>query len=569
MDAYADDTVSSDVGVDAGAACAHGSTRVDVEALHVVHHHGQSFVWWPDRETGEAGASYRYRLYRSSTPLTTDVDLTSAELVSEHFNHSGQRFGTAFRPAQRLDVENPMAIIEAGGAPLPLWSGLAVSTAPANGCAYFALIAVDLEGTPVESIEPGRNATEVPVAELRAAIEPILVEASDERPGPSVPQTRITGTPNLPLIVDLHASNATGGGAGEYGDSYAYFGDRSMGYQDGMPGVFSVQEDRTASGNQLRMRNRDTIVHPDGSRGVETHWFGYLAETVRLERHAHPFTEARLLHWIDFVIDHYEVDPERVYARGQSMGAWGTMTFAYRRPEIFAAVHPSLPRFRQRSLAALFVAGSRDDDTLPSGENWREHHDAIRFVESHRAETLPFVAWNIGRQDGFSTWQEQVDMVHALTAARQGFAFAWNNGNHSDGTAPSSIVRGDYPLERFARDLSFPAFTESSLDEDVGTGDPSAGDLQGGINLGFEWDDPEESATSWRVVIGNHRCVAPMTVTITPRRTQRFRPTPGTPIRYTSSRGETGEIVVDGDGLVSVGISIVPGERTTLELVMR
>lgn len=564
------DTAALDAGdPDEGIPCEGGSLSVDESALHVLHHDGQSFVWWPDRAEGEEGAAYRYRVFRSATPIRDDADLASAERVAEVYSHSGQLLGTAFRPADRLDATKPMALLETGGEPLPPWSGLAVSTARASGCAYFAVIATDLEGAPVESVEPGRNATSTAIAERRAPLTPILLEASEDRPGPYVPQTRITGTPNLPLVVNLHASSATGGTAGDYGDSFTYFGDRSMGYQDGMPGIFTVREDRYPEGNRLLLANRDTIVAPSGASGLETHWFGYVTETDTLERHAYPFTEARLLFTIQFAIERYQVDPERVFAVGQSMGAWGTMTFAYRRPEIFAAVYPSLARFRQRTMAAVLVRGAEDTDTLPSGEPWREHHDSIRFVEANRARTLPFLAWNVGRQDGYATWQEEVDMVNALTAARQGFAFAWNNGNHSEGTAPADLVRADYPLTRFARNLSFPAFTESSIDDDPGTGDPTEGDLVGGINLGFEWTDPVESASGWSTEIGNHRCTVPMTVTITPRRTQRFHPSPGARVRYTSSRGESGELTVDEDGLVSAPISIAPGAATTLSFELR
>ena len=42
-----------------------------------------------------------------------------------------------------------------------------------------------------------------------------------------------------------------------------------------------------------------------------------------------------------------------------------------------------------------------------------------------------------------------------------------------------------YPPERFARNHSYPAFSNSSIDQKFGNGDPKDGDLEGGINLGF------------------------------------------------------------------------------------
>ncbi len=543
------------------------ATRYESASLNVVHHDGQSFVWWPDRAQGEAGADYRYRLYRSRTPIQTDADLGAAELVMTGIlNHSGQLFGTAFRPPQRLDATQPMALVENGGEPLPPWSGLGVASTRESGCAYFAVLATDSSDQPVESIEPGVNATTAPIAEQRAPLAPIKVWDSADR-GQYSNNTRITGTPELPLEVVLHASNAQGGGAGEYGDYYAYFTDHSLGYQDGLGGVFSVQE--THSGPQhLMMRSRDTLIKPDGNGGQETRWFGYVAEPrwAAGARHAYPFTEARLLFSIEWAIQRYQVDRERVYGSGGSMGAWGTMTFSFRRPELFAAVYPDRPRFRQPRVLGLGDLTTSEDDTLPDGRRWIEVHDSVLFAESH-PEDLPFLGWNCGRHDGFATWQEQVDMVRAMQQGRHGFAFAWNDGDHSSGGEPKSEVTRYYPKERFAKNLSYPAFSHSSIDDDPGAGDPAEGDLVGGINLGFSWTDPDEAATHWEIELQNELAQAPMTVDVTPRRAQRFRPAPNTEVRFTTSTGQSGTVRVDAQGLITiVGVRIEPGSATTLRL---
>ena len=48
-----------------------------------------------------------------------------------------------------------------------------------------------------------------------------------------------------------------------------------MGYRDGLPGVFSVEERREKAGNYLLLRIRAAIEHPSGTRAMETYWFGY------------------------------------------------------------------------------------------------------------------------------------------------------------------------------------------------------------------------------------------------------------------------------------------------------
>ena len=147
----AGDDAATDAGRDAGDGaptvdpCPGGAATADGSQVHVLHHDGQSFVSWPDRAEGEAGAAFRYRVYRASAPIGSDADLARADLVAEVTNHSGQRFGTAFRPPQRLDADVPMAVLREGDPPLPPWWGVAVSTVTRPG-------SMDSTGAPSRSI---------------------------------------------------------------------------------------------------------------------------------------------------------------------------------------------------------------------------------------------------------------------------------------------------------------------------------------------------------------------------------------------------------------------------------
>ena len=158
-------------------------------------------------------------------------------------------------------------------------------------------------------------------------------------------------------------------------------------------------------------------------------------------------------------------------------------------------------------------------------------------------------------------------MVATMTATHHGFAFSWNDGDHSSGVAAGDAIAMWYPQERFAQTLSYPAFGHSSIDDDLGSGDPADGDLVGGINLGFSWTDPVEDAGSWSCSISNMLAAGPMTVDVTPRRTQAFSVSPGASVDYTDSQGGSGTVVADENGLVTVpGMSIAPGQATTLTL---
>jgi hypothetical protein len=158
--------------------------------------------------------------------------------------------------------------------------------------------------------------------------------------------------------------------------------------------------------------------------------------------------------------------------------------------------------------------------------------------------------------------------VKALTAGHHGFAFAWNNGGHGEGGRAMAMINRYYPAEKFARNGSYPAFGNSSIDQNMGTGDPKEGDLEGGINLGFQWGEVVDEADKWSVQLSNDLAKADMTVDVTPRRCQRFTVRPGAEVRWSTSAGETGTVTADGAGLVTIlRVKIRPAKATVLTIV--
>jgi hypothetical protein len=81
----------------------------EVTGIKAVHRHGQTFVTWADAAEGEAGAKFRYSLYRSDKPIAAD-NLKDAELCYHGVLHNSARlFGTAFNARDRIDPKKPTA----------------------------------------------------------------------------------------------------------------------------------------------------------------------------------------------------------------------------------------------------------------------------------------------------------------------------------------------------------------------------------------------------------------------------------------------------------------------------
>jgi pimeloyl-ACP methyl ester carboxylesterase len=557
---------------EAGAGEAGAVTVTDIKA---VCRHGQTFVTWMDAAEGEAGSRYRYSLYRSDEPITQE-NLAQAEFCYPGvLNNSCKQFGYAYSMKDRLDPRHPTYILEEGGEPLPLWSGVAVRTIRKDGRSFYAVMVTDEQYRPVGRIVPGQSATTGAVEERVAPIQPIAVRVSTG-------SAAITGKEKLPLMLSLHGSQARGGPSA-MGNVFVYFGTPEMGWRDGIPGSFAVFEQR---GKMLTLGPRDAIENPDGNGAVETCWFGYACVPVgasHQEPRAYPFTENRLDWMVAWVIARYKADPLRVYSGGQSMGGMGSTQWAFRRPDIFAAVYPRLGRIRQtwRPVVPKGPKGSLNKalkgERLMLFDGTSDYYidkmDAAKYAYEHK-EDLPFYAFCCGRRDWVETWKANIEMVQALTASRHGFALAWTNGGHDDiGAKGRTLLQKYYPPSKFARDRSFPAFGNSSIDDNMGSGELDEnkalkdGDLVGGINLGFDWQDVVDEEGKWSAKISNDLCQKEMTVDVTPRWCQRFKPRAGEKFQWTDSAGGEGEVTADQWGLVTVAkLRLRPGEATALAI---
>jgi len=590
--------------------------------ITAVYRNGQTFVTWKDAAEGEAGARLRYSLYRSDKPITQD-NLAQAELCYRGvLNNSAKMIGSAyFNVSERQVKEEPKkfqnqyllsrlnptaasgpaatAIIEEGGRPLPMWSGLAVRTITKPGQSFYAVVTTNERYGPLSKVVPGESATTKAVAER---VEPIQPIKQADKGRPNLP----TGKKGLPLLISLHGSTSSGPRPQAAGELFLYFATAQMGWRDGLPGVFIVyQGPRGSDGERLVMAPVDAIENPVGSGAIETCWFGYFCVPLgakHREPRVYPFTERRLDWMVRWAMDRYHVDPLRIYSAGQSMGGMASTQFSFRHPEIFAAVYPRLQRVRQTWLPAVLSTavsiGEGPDRGTHPGEQIRptvtsiskgryakptpmedgktdyfDHMDSVRWVREQHGD-LPFYAWCCGRTDWVEPWKAYIEMVKALTANHHGFAMAWTNGGHDSSTAQCMVkVAKYYNFEKFALNQSYPAFGNSSIDDDLGSGKLGPdkklkdGALEGGINLGFLWSGMVDQPDKWSARLSNDLANAEMTVDVTPRRCQKFKPKAGEKFRWTNTAAGQGEVVADRWGLVTVTkVIIKPGESTVLTI---
>jgi hypothetical protein len=281
-----------------------------------------------------------------------------------------------------------------------------------------------------------------------------------------------------------------------------------------------------------------------------------------------PYSTRRLLSFLDWMATRWDIDPARTHVAGNSMGGSGAPMFAIRYPERIAwatswvGVH--VPH-RSPTFANSYANVYGDPDWKIAFEDgtpvWDYYNDAWYLKQHPRAE-IGLICFSNGKNDGGIGWPQAVEFHRALQDTRRPHLFVWGQSGHGQrAQLPVSLSDRHMPLDLRA-DQSQPAFTHCSLDDDPGSGDPQDGAPAGQSNLYLFWDteDIVDQPDRWAMTVGliekapRDTC----TVDITPRRVQRFKPKPGTKVRWTVSSPpddkpvQSGEATVDDLGLITL-----------------
>jgi hypothetical protein len=158
-------------------------------------------------------------------------------------------------------------------------------------------------------------------------------------------------------------------------------------------------------------------------------------------------------------------------------------------------------------------------------------------------------------------------MADALKACHYGFSFIWNDGVHSVATASLENILLEQYQTALAKNVSYPAFTNFSLDNNYGDGRPTHGTSSGCVNCGWVWKLLTDTTTSWSASFKNSQVATKSTTDVTARNLQHFSPKPGTALRWWTSTGQKGTVLVDSYGLVTVkGVEVTSSADTVLTI---
>jgi hypothetical protein len=321
------------------------------------------------------------------------------------------------------------------------------------------------------------------------------------------------------------------------------------------------------------------------------------------------FTEQRVLRMIyDLQRDPPgpAVDADRVYIFGASMGASGTLAFALRYPNVFAAAYASQPMTRYATsgdgggvdwrtdvepkwgavaanLPVSLAAPGNWADALQTHNGagvWTWQNHQVQLVALRGRDATPLGIAH-GVADNVIEWSTQGQPVYpALNSSRQVWGGAAVPGDHSWTGFAGSLYNLDVdtrpggglgPFFSFlpVRNETAPGLSNGSTNAPLPP--TGVGDYNLGVRWSASWDAwdgaPVDTPAQWAMSFCyqdvdryTNDCGSgqPLTVDITPRRVQHFLRVAGAGYRWENRRVRdnalvaSGVVTADSDGLITV-----------------
>lgn len=528
------------------------------------------------RVAAEKSKRLRYRVYHSPRPIQSLAGLTPVAELPPLTGWNIDYYGD-LRP-EHMALRY---VVQEGSPPVSPGTGICAYNPPRAGDAYYAVTAV-VDGQENKTLGPG-NSLSVPVRESVGQGVPVLqrIERPDDfvyvrKPAlhyfvrwESPPNCSIHGKP-IDYLVAVPQKVAVPAPVGIH--LHCWGGSLNDGY-----GWWYQAE----QGHLLLASNQAPY---DWWTGYHERFWDGPAEKSRWEAGVvRPYSQRRLLSFLDWMTTRWKIDRTRTHVAGSSMGGSGGPMFAIRHPHRVAwtvswvGVHTPLktPRF-QSSYAGVFGQVEWNVKFENGSPVW-EYFDDTSYLRKHPEVEVGLIAFSNGKNDDEIGWQQAVDFHRALQETKRPHLFVWGQRGHGQRAAlPVSLSDRLMPMD-LRIDQSQPAFTRCSLDDAPGDGDPAQGAPEGQSNLYLSWetDDVVDTPDRWEMTVGL-ATQAPRdacTVDITPRRVQRFKPAPASQVRWTvralQRRGGavSGTAAVDQLGLVTLpAVTVAKGRnRITLE----
>jgi pimeloyl-ACP methyl ester carboxylesterase len=524
--------------------------------LRAWHRGGQTFLTWKEVTNSvtqdgvsvqelkklqiEQGQRFQYRIYRSNHPIKSINGLKPIAEVLPLSGWNMDYYGIASKPEQKAF----RYVVEDGREQIPAGTGIYVYNPQEAGRAYYA-VTVSIKGVEDRTVIAG-NTLQAPIDEIVGQGLPVLQRIV--KPGSfqnienptlyyyvrweAAPNSSIPGKP-FDYLVAIPPKLAKPAPAGIH--LHAWGGSLNDGYGwwfNAEKGAILVASNQSPydwwTGYHERLGTAEPLkTKDDWAKGL-----------VR------PYTQRRMLSFLDWVTTRWEVDLTQTFAAGNSMGGSGSLMLALRFPGRIAwaiswvGIHiPSMsPQFKG---SYEYVYGKPEwGAKFEEGMDVWDYFNDAWYLRRYPEKDVGFVTFSNGKNDAAIGWQQAVEFYRALQETRQPHMFIWGQEGHNQRAyMPRGGNERVMPID-IRTNQSLPAFSNCSLDGSPGNGDPGNGDPAGQINAYLYWETTNivDTTERWEMTMGLVE-QAPRdtaTVDITPRRSQQFKAQPGEIFTWTN-----------------------------------
>jgi hypothetical protein len=538
--------------------------------ISALFHDGQVFLTWDNL----ARKRVVYTAYRSPNPIRYGSQLASVQNLGTVSDNSGMN-----QRVTSMTGTSTYLKIDSASAPLASNRGLFVATSQAAGTYYYAITPKlgDLEDT---TIIPSSNSLSTSVTENVMMPKPVwqgdvvvnkrtynkYVLFATKVSSSIFPQMTTAGT--FPYNLAIFKSGTVAphpitfwlhpGG----GDFLATWGGwRTI----GDPNEWVVTLDEWLPGNGTTNsygyhENYDVFAdtHPIPTTGL-----------------LYNYTARKVAYIVDWALRNLPVDSTRTYMTGYSMGAMGTVLNSIALRQKIAAIFVFGAEFNMSVFEDGWMDpfwGTRQSNLMTNEGLRRDDRLNMNYMLSaNRLNSLPIIFTFSGKNDVNTGWAEKLVFYDTMNACRHGGYHFWNMTDHFE-LFDNYPWSGAFPnfsfFTRYRTNLSYPAFSNCSVNKTPGNGTPLNGDTTGSINGHLDWgDNIVDLAGKWEItlVLKDFPRVPDAspdsaTTDVTPRRLQAFSVPSGARVAWQNRRNgvivQQSSLVYDGSLLTIAGVKV-------------
>ena len=275
--------------------------------------------------------------------------------------------------------------------------------------------------------------------------------------------------------------------------------------------------------------------------------------------------EKRVLDTIEWVVTRYQIDRQRIYLTGLSMGGCGTLAIGMAHGDVFAAIRAQVPAGTEYVAACMggFPAEPAAGAAPAERDAW------IKRISGGDLPDPPILIDFSAQNDNWS--KTQPALLQAAQAGRFPLVLGWGPFGHPTFTSPIAkfplcAVALAFPWMEIRKNEAYPVFTHASSDQHPPwLGASTNFDASGQMNAYFRWKNQTDMPSAFTMQLWlAHPAIsnAPPTMPeasiadVTLRRLQRFKVQPGTEYAWRLVRGGqtvgSGSITPDAANLLTI-----------------